>query len=199
MLNGGSLKSRIILISSLLSSLSDAWPWFIAHDVLFPRPLFKIISCLFSWVIQISWSWGLSLGFPKRTWDKNLGWHPVETAPPLENRRVQREASDRDEGSATLRCSIEVHNTACHLSAKACFSVVPEKQLSSSKLHIEKGLDWQKPSPSEEVRCEPEAHTASMNKTETAPQVWSPKWLRACTMGIWKLLWPTCLNCKYSK
>ena len=37
--------------------------------------------------------------------------------------------------------------------------------------HIEKGLDWQKPSPSEEVRCEPEAHTASMNKTETAPQV----------------------------
>ena len=36
---------------------------------------------------------------------------------------------------------------------------------------IEKGLDWQKPSPSEEVRCEPEAHTASMNKTETAPQV----------------------------
>lgn len=63
-----------------------------------------------------------------------------------------------------MRCSIEVHDTACHLSTKVCFSVVPEKQLSSSKLHIEKGLDWQEPSPSE-VRCEAGEHTASVNKT----------------------------------
>ena len=63
-----------------------------------------------------------------------------------------------------MRCSIEVHHTACPLSAKVGFSVVPEKQLSSSKLPREKGLDWQKPSPSEEVWCEPGEHTASVNK-----------------------------------